>query len=113
MAKKKPASRSGVKPIIVLPPDAMDKANIAMLRRNGICVVICQKPEQVRFVEAPIGSQDRCERAAVSLFRHIASRTDAYCDRSKLLATFAKFVVAGTELDPVPAVKINQPQSAE
>lgn len=110
---KKPPSKSRVKPIVVLPPDAMDAANISMLRRNGICVVICQKPEAVRFVEAPIGSQDRCERAAVNLFRHIAATKEGLLNRDKLMEKFARFTIAGTDLEPVPPVKKNAETKAE
>ena len=40
-----------MKPMIILPPDVMDKENIDLLRENGICVVVAKDPAKVRFVD--------------------------------------------------------------
>lgn len=64
-----------MKPIIILPPDAMSEDNLKLLRENDICVVVAKDPAAIKFVD-PIpaaSSRTQIENAAIALSRVVLS----------------------------------------
>lgn len=99
-------SEPRMKPIIILPPDAMADDQIQQLRDNGLCVVVAKDPSKVKFLD-PIPSaaeRTKIEDAAIQLSRKVLatgywSHNDT---RQNLAATFVDILVSGTKLDPKP-----------
>lgn len=96
-----------MKPMIILPPDAMSDEDIQMLRNNGLCVVKSKIPANIKFID-PIPSvscRTQIEDAAIKLSKMLVngSWTGSSClNRSDFCRFFMEFLVNGTPLDPYP-----------
>lgn len=99
---------STIKPMIILPPGNMDAENIGLLRQNGICVVVSEKPQEVKFVDAmaAVSSRTQIEQAAIKLSRYLVTvkssdGTDGWSMTKKdITAHFVRLLIEGTPLDP-------------
>lgn len=97
---------SGMQPMIILPPGEMNSTNMALLRKNGICVVTSKNPERVKFVD-PIpcaGDRSKIETAAIKFSRRILKQgcwTNPEL-RKTLTEMFVDVLIKGTSLDPEP-----------
>lgn len=93
-----------MKPIIILPPDAMSPEDIKLLRDNEICVVVANNPATVKFVD-PIpaaSSRTQMEQAAIKLSRRLF-RGDLFPDNRRDFAKlYVDCLIAGTSLDSGP-----------
>ena len=97
-----------MKPIIILPPDTMEPAEIQALRDNGLCVVVAKDPARVKFLD-PIPSmagRGKVEQAAIQFSRKILDRNFWISNgnwtnrnRSDVVTTFIDVLVKGTPLD--------------
>lgn len=60
-----------MKPIIILPPDAISDEDIKQLRENDLCVVVAKDPSAVKFVDPipAMSSRTQIDRAAIALSR--------------------------------------------
>jgi len=96
-----------MKPMIILPPDVMDKENIDLLRENGICVVVAKDPAKVRFVDPipAVASRTQMEQAAISLSRKILHPGFWNDDstRQEMCSFYVELLTKGTPLDPRPS----------
>lgn len=98
-----------MKPIIILPPDAMSEADIKELRDNGLCVVVADDPAKVKFLD-PIPSaaeRTKIEDAAIELSRRVLasdfSNDSTSVWKSEICRTFVDVLVKGTRLDMNPS----------
>lgn len=94
-----------MKPMIILPPDAMSAEDIAELRKNHLCVVVAKDPALVKFVD-PIPAQSSrtdIENAAIQLSRKMLTG-DLYDSETKkdFAREFVDILVRGTPLDSRP-----------
>ena len=101
-----------MKPMIIIPAKAMSDANIKLLRDNGICVVVANKPEAVRFLD-PIpasSSRTQIENAAIKLSRILLNRQWGHVNNSTLIGhteftrLYVDALLEGTSLDPKPTI---------
>lgn len=96
-----------MKPIIILPPDAMNSTQIAMLRQNGLCVVTAKDPAAVKFLDPlpAVSARGKIEQAAIALSRKVMSKGFWSNDdtRALMAKTFIDLLVEGTPLDPNPS----------
>ena len=101
-----------MKPMMVIPPGTMSPEDIALLRENGICVVVSKDPAALRFLDPipTVSSRSQIEHAAIQLSRKIlnketwinrsgTSATWHSLDRSEVIAMFLDLMVKGTPLD--------------
>lgn len=100
-------------PILIVPKRSMTKADIRLLRLNGICVVEAQEPSAVRFIEPPMMGYSHEERAAIKLSRFLMSmdNTSNCRDRHDIRSAFAHYVIQGTSLDSFRAEEPKRAQS--
>lgn len=96
-----------MKPIILLPPDAMSKEDIERLRENGLCVVEANQPERVTFMDPipAIEERGKVEQAAILLSRKIMGSgywNDDGSTRKEIVECFYDILIKGTPLDPRP-----------
>lgn len=100
-----------MKPILILPPDAMSDDDIAELRKNHLCVVVAKDPSKVKFVDPlpAASSRTQIEAAAIRLSRllltgnkhpHFPYDTQGSTYRSEISKLFVELLVDGTPLDP-------------
>lgn len=99
-----------MKPMIILPPDAMSEENIKLLRENDICVVVASNPAAVRFVDPipAISSRTDIENAAIQLSRKVLNPGiwNSSSDVPGMLAKlYIECLIKGTPLDPLPSQK--------
>lgn len=98
-----------MKPMIILPPNAMSSEHMKLLRENHICVVTAKNPAEVKFVDPipAVSSRSKIEDAAIRFSRKVLNQgywsTDS--TRKELSATFFEILVNGTPLDPKPSQK--------
>lgn len=97
---------SDMKPIIILPPGAMTDDNIKKLEDNGICVVVAEKPEEVRFLD-PIpsaASRDKMIQASVQLSRILLSPggMNGIQSRADACRLYTDILLEGTPLESHP-----------
>lgn len=98
---KNQQAKSSIRPVIVLPPDAMAKRDIDRLNRAGFCVVECKDPALVRCIEPPFVDYEAPERAAMALCRFMLSCSDgASWTKKDVGATLAHFLIQGTPIQP-------------
>lgn len=92
-----------MKPMIILPPNAMSDHNIGLLRENGICVVVAKNPSDVKFLDPipSVASRSQIEAAAIALSRKIL-KCGTYNEesRSNFARLYVDLLVKGTPLDP-------------
>ncbi len=62
-----------LKPVVILPPKSMTKADMQQLREAGICVVECKKPSEVRFLDPPPCGYELRNQAAIKMFLKIVN----------------------------------------
>lgn len=94
-----------MKPVIVLPPKSVSKADIKELRENGICVIVAKDPSVVRFIEPPPNGYNEQEKAAIKLCRYLVRRDNtASCGRQEIMALLAHFFIEGSPLQTVATV---------
>lgn len=106
-AKKELFEDWPMKPMIILPPDAMSAEDIAELRKNHLCVVVAKDPALVKFVD-PIPAQSsrtQIEAAAIKLSRIVLNRlwgsytNENVITQSTISRIFTDCLVQGTPLD--------------
>ncbi len=89
-----------IRPVVVLKPGTMKPRDMKMLRSNGICVVECEDPSALRFIEPPvIGDYSLAERAAISLARVLMTETnDVHMSKINNRALFAEILMQGVPM---------------
>ena len=96
-----------MKPMIILPPDAMSAEDVDLLRANGLCVVVAKEPSLVKFMDPipAVSSRTAVENAAIQLSRKIIGKGywTSTGTRESLAALYVDLLVAGTSLDPRPS----------
>lgn len=95
-----------MQPVAILKKGIMPKKDIAALRKNGLCVVECDDPDAVRFIEPPLPmlGYDRIEQAAIALTRKLLKLDNtAYVQGQDIAVMFVRILVEGTRLAPPPA----------
>jgi hypothetical protein len=67
-----------MKPVLILPRDAMSEHDIDLLKENGFCVVIAKKPALVKFLDPipAISSRTEIEAAAIRTTEHFLNKTN-------------------------------------
>lgn len=108
-----------MKAVIILPKGKMSKKDIKRLNDNLFCVVECDDPSLVRFMEPPPLGYSAQEQAAIKLCRYLMDRqTGGYpIGRQAIASLLAEFLIEGSPLEaiqPVAAVegiKANRPQA--
>jgi len=84
-------------PVLILPPDAMSKADIGKLRRNGFCVVVAKDPSLVKLMDPipySICSRTQIEAAAIHTTRYLLEKHNAnVMYGSDVKAEFLKFLL--------------------
>jgi len=89
-----------IQPVIILPLDMMSKKDIAILRRNMLCVVECKDPSAVRFCEPPPNGYSEQEKAAIKLCRYVMSQNSTVgWTKRDLAERLADFFIAGSPLE--------------
>ena len=94
---------SDVKPIMILPPNAMSKADIDLLNTNDLCVVIAEDPALVKFVD-PLpaqSSRNEVENAAIQLSRRLL-HSDSVHSRGDVTKIFVDLLTKGTPISAGP-----------
>lgn len=99
--------------MIFLAPDVMAESEIALLRDNGICVVVCKDPSQVKFVDPIPGAsnRDKIETAAIRLSKILLNRqwgdytTDGVIGINEFCRIYVDCLTKGTELDKTPSTQ--------
>jgi hypothetical protein len=97
-------------PIVVLPPDSVSEADIEVLRKNGLCVVVAKEPSLVKFMDpipAVVG-RTAVEDAAIQLSRKILTKgfwNDTGGTRKEIATAYYDILIKGTALDPNPSKK--------
>ena len=95
-----------MKPMIILPPDVMEKEEIQKLNDNGMCVVVAKDPAKIKFVD-PIpaaASRTHIENAAISLSRKLLDwpwDKNSSLYKGTVAEMFVNFLTKGTPLDPI------------
>lgn len=96
-----------MKPMIIVQPDVMSEADIELLRKNDICVVVAKDPSKVKFVD-PIpaaSSRNQIENAAIQLSRILLNRQWTHvsnCSQighAEISRLYIDALIQGTELD--------------
>jgi len=97
-----------MKPMMILPPGLMSKADIELIRENGICVAVASDPTKVKFID-PIpaaSSRSQIEDAAIKLSRILLNGqwgnfyNSSQLGKSEFSVLFLKCLLQGTPLDP-------------
>lgn len=100
----------GMKPMMIIPPDTMSQEDIALLRENGVCVVVSKEPAALRFLDPlpVVSSRSQIEHAAIQLSRKLLAK-DPWIDehgywknleRANVLGMFINLLAKGTPIDP-------------
>ncbi len=93
-----------MKPMMILPPDAVSRDNIKQLRDNGICVVIAKDPTVIKFIEPPpfnyTSDYSQQEMAAIELSRRLLTSggADDYWQKKNFTDLFVKILIEGSPL---------------
>lgn len=97
-----------MKPIIILPPDAVSDEDIKRLNDNDLCVVVAKDPSAVKFVDPiPSASQrTKVEDAAIQLSRKLLTR-QAFMEHSSVnfgdvARIYVDAIISGTPLSIEP-----------
>ena len=102
-------SEERVKPVILLQYRSISKANIKLLRDNGLCVVECKDPTKVRFMDPPPMSYSVQELAAIELARGLLRDGKlpghGYNVKAACGALYAEILLRGDPLARVPLVE--------
>lgn len=93
-----------IKPIVVIGTGTMSEDDIHELRSNGICVVESDDPDSLRFIEPPPTGYDRCEWAAIQLFRRLWSKGSFAVDKRQFAEIYVDILTNGTPLSRIPSV---------
>lgn len=94
-----------MKPMVILPKGLMVEEDMQRLRDNGICVVECEDPDAVRFMDPPPGvGYERCELAAIELSRRVLSST-GHLDTKDLASLYVKILLDGSRMELIPKAK--------
>lgn len=95
-----------MKPMMIIPPDTMSVEDIALLRENGICVVVSKHPEKLKFVDPLPAMENRTQiqTAAIRLSRMVINgswknqwNADTISQQG-FCYLFVKLLAEGTEL---------------
>lgn len=89
-------------------PDSMSKRDIARVeRKGGIIIVECKNPAAARFADPPADAgMDAQSRAAMELFRWIASKDTAYStNNGGAIQFFVRALINGGKPPSVEPVK--------
>lgn len=80
-----------MKPMIILPPDAMSDEHIQMLRDNDLCVVVSKEPDAIRFLDVPPPpSYDKITEASIELSRIVLDASGTHVDKNWLIQWWAR-----------------------
>ena len=99
----------GMKPMMIIPPDTMSAEDIALLRENGVCVVVSKEPGALRFLDPlpVVSSRSQIEHAAIQLSRKLLGsnfwiNNGGWASRSRadVVSLFVELLAKGTPLDP-------------
>ena len=96
-----------MKPIIIVPPDLLEPAEIQKLNDNDLCVVVAKDPAKVRFLD-PIpaaSSRTQIENAAIKLSRILLNGQwsgSSLLGRGDFARLYVELLVNGTPLDANP-----------
>jgi hypothetical protein len=84
----------GVKPLFIVKPGSMSRADIRRAEKQAfICVVECDAPDAVRFLEPPPNAGlDVQARAALSLMRFVTNGVGPF-QRGELLKWFVDAIL--------------------
>jgi hypothetical protein len=92
-----------MKPIIVVPPDAITPEDLQALRDNGLCVVTAKDPASIKFLDPIIPattSRTEIERAAIELSRRLLTDNQAFVyNKGDVTKLFAQILLRGSPLD--------------
>lgn len=92
-----------MKPMIILPPELMDAANIKQLQDNDICVVVASDPARVRFVDPipSMSSRTQMEDAAIQLSRRLLNGEfdGSTVRKSDFARLYVEILIKGSPLD--------------
>lgn len=94
-----------MKPVIIIPPETVSPEDVALLRENGLCVVVASDPAKVKFLDSvPVqASRTEIEHAAIQLSRRLLKGELVGTDyRKNITALYVDLLVKGTPLDPDP-----------
>jgi len=95
-----------MKPIIILPPQAVSEKDIELLRENGLCVVVAKEPSLVQFVDPipSVSSRTQIEDAAIRLSRKILNPGFWTSDgtREQMTRAYVDLLFEGTPLSTKP-----------
>jgi len=90
-----------MKPMMILPPGAVNDEDIKRLNDNGICTVVAKEPAAVKFLDPIPATADRgkAEQAAIALSRIILKRgSNSSFYRADVMQVFIDAVLKGTPL---------------
>lgn len=103
------------KPVVIIKPKAMSKADIRRMNHAGITVVEAESPESIRFLDPPPFDRDQQERAAISLSRILLTtgnnNTPYY--RQTIAEMYVKILLEGTPLEQRPVAPVAQVPTAK
>lgn len=91
-----------IKPVVILKTGTMSRKDIGVLRKNGLCVVESDAPDDVRFMEPITSGYESAERAAIELFQSVMQTGDptTYWQRHMLADKFVR-ILHGAKLKAV------------
>lgn len=85
-----------IKPVVILPKNAMSLKDMGLLREAGICVVECDKPEDVRYLDPPPMGYSEVDKAAIQLFRSVMTGEMGYPPfRGNMAEAYAAMLLKG------------------
>ena len=92
-------------PVIILPPGKMSDEDKDRLRGIGLCVVECEEPDLVRFMEPPVGTYEAMELALIELSRKVlGADPNTNFSASDLSKLYVQILLYGTKMEPVRPV---------
>lgn len=100
---------SGMKPMMILPPDGLSAEDIQKLNDNGICTVVAKNPNVLRFLDPiPVVAQrTQMEQAAIRMsrrllnwnFRNNSGMIVESLSKSYILNLWVSLLIEGTSMD--------------
>ena len=95
------------KPILILPPGAISKEDLAKLNDNGICTVEAADPSKIKFLDPIPSMKDRTkiEDAAIALSRRLLSwdvPNNVSVTKADAAQMYVKALIEGTCLSDKP-----------
>lgn len=102
--------KTGMKPMMIVPPGLFSDSARKQLKDNGICVVVAKDPAKVRFMDPipAISSRSAMEGACIKMSRLLLNRmwgdftTSGHLTQEDIVKMFVSFLVEGTDLGKDP-----------